>query len=68
MTRRAGAGGSDGWYRSVYVKSLDAHQARSVLGAQAQLVGMRTQLSNMVRCVLKTFGMLPGTDRGLRLV
>ncbi len=55
-----------GWYRSVHVKSLDAHQARSLLGARAQLVGMRTRLSNMVRGVLKTFGMLPGADRGLR--
>lgn len=55
-----------GWYSSVHVKSLDAHQARSLLGARAQLVGMRTRLSNMVRGVLKTFGLLPGTDRGLR--
>src|ERR1700748_100900 len=55
-----------GWYRSVHVKSLDAHQARSLLGARAQLVGMRTRLSNMVRGVLKTFGLLPGADRGLR--
>jgi transposase len=55
-----------GWYRSVHVKSLDAQQARSLLGARAQLVGMRTRLSNMVRGVLKTFGLLPGADRGLR--
>jgi transposase len=54
------------WYRSVHVKSLDAHQARSLLGARAQLVGMRTRLSNMVRGVLKTFGLLPGAGRGLR--
>ncbi|WP_241127853.1 IS110 family RNA-guided transposase [Novosphingobium terrae] len=55
-----------GWYCSVHVKSLDAHQARSLLGARAQLVGMRTRLSNMVRGVLKTFGMLLSADRGLR--
>ncbi|WP_426000363.1 IS110 family transposase [Caulobacter sp. DWR1-3-2b1] len=55
-----------GWYRSVHVKSLDAHRARSLLGARAQLVGMRTRLSNMIRGVLKTFGMLPGSGRGLR--
>jgi transposase len=55
-----------GWYRAVHVKSLDAHRARSLLGARAQLVGMRTRLSNMIRGVLKTFGMLPGTGaRGL---
>jgi transposase len=55
-----------GWYRPVHVKSLDAQQARSLLGARAQLVGMRTRLSNMVRGVLKTFGLLPGANRGLR--
>jgi transposase len=55
-----------GWYRSVQVKSLDAHQARSLLGARAHLVGMRTRLSNMLRGVLKIFGLLPGADRGRR--
>src|SRR5271168_2455345 len=54
-----------GWYRAVHVKSLDAHRARALLGARAQLVGMRTRLSNMIRGVLKTFGMLPGAGRGL---
>ena len=55
-----------GWYRSVHVKSLDAHRVRSLLGARAQLVGMRTRLSSMIKGVLKTFGMLPGSGRGLR--
>src|ERR1700710_1235121 len=54
-----------GWYRSVHVKSLDAHRARALLGARAQLVGITTRLSNHIRGVLKTFGMLPGTMRGL---
>ncbi|MBV8397432.1 MAG: IS110 family transposase [Acetobacteraceae bacterium] len=54
-----------GWYRSVHVKSLDAHRARSLLGARAQLVGMTTRLSNHIRGVLKTFGLLPGVMRGL---
>src|SRR5215216_2457176 len=45
-----------GWYRAVHVKSLDAHRARALLGARAQLVGMTTRLSNMIRGVLKTFG------------
>ena len=36
-----------GWYRPVHVKSLDAHRARALLGARAQLVGMTTRLSNM---------------------
>src|SRR3954451_11024767 len=55
-----------GWYRPVYVKFLDAHRARALLGARAQLVGMTTRLSNMIRGVLKTFGLLPGAGRGLR--
>jgi transposase len=46
-----------GWYRSVHVKSLDAHRRRALLGARAQLVGMTTR-------VLKTFGLLPGAMRG----
>jgi len=54
-----------GWYRSVHVKSLDAHRARSLLGARAQLVGMTTRLSNHIRGILKTFGLLPGAMRGL---
>jgi len=55
-----------GWYRSVHVKSLDAHRARALLGARAQLVGMTTRLSNHIRGLLKTFGLLPGAMRGLR--
>ncbi|MBV8122394.1 MAG: IS110 family transposase [Alphaproteobacteria bacterium] len=54
-----------GWYRSVHVKSFDSHRARALLGARAQLVGMTTRLSNHLRGVLKTFGMLPGAGRGL---
>jgi transposase len=54
-----------GWYRSVHVKSLDAHRAGALLGARAQLVGMTTRLSNHIRGLLKTFGLLPGAMRGL---
>jgi transposase len=54
-----------GWYRAVHVKSFAAHRARALLGARAQLVGMRTRLSNHIRGVLKTFGLLPGAMRGL---
>ena len=31
-----------GWYRSVHVKSMEAHRARALLGARTQLVGMTT--------------------------
>jgi transposase len=54
-----------GWYRPVHVKSVDAHRARALLGARAQLVGMTTRLSNHIRGLLKTFGLLPGAMRGL---
>ena len=54
-----------GWYRSVHVKSFESHRARALLGARTQLTGMTTRLSNHIRGVLKTFGLLPGAMRGL---
>ncbi len=54
-----------GWFRAVHVKSFDSHRARALLGARSQLVGMTTRLSNHIRGVLKTFGLLPGAMRGL---
>jgi transposase len=54
-----------GWYRSVHVKSFDSHRARAILGARTQLVGMTTRLSNHIRGMLKTFGLLAGASRGL---
>jgi len=38
-----------GWHRPMHVKPLDAHRARALLGAKAQLVGMTTRLSNHIR-------------------
>ena len=54
-----------GWYRAVHVKSFESHRARALLGARSQLVGMTTRISNNIRGVLKTFGLLPGAVRGL---
>ncbi|MGO9237583.1 MAG: IS110 family transposase [Methylocella sp.] len=54
-----------GWYRSVHVKSFDSHRARALLGARTQLIGMTTRLSNHIRGVLKTLGLLSGAIRGL---
>jgi transposase len=54
-----------GWYRSVHVKSFDSDRARALLGARVQLVGMTTRLSNHIRGVLKTVGLLPGSMRGV---
>jgi transposase len=54
-----------GWDRSVHVKSFESHRARALFGARTQLIGMTTRLSNHIRGVLKTFGLLPGAIRGL---
>jgi transposase len=40
--------------------SFDSHRARAILGSRTQLVGMTTRLSNHIRGVLETFGLLPG--------
>jgi transposase len=47
-----------GWYREVKVKSLDTHKIRAVLGARAQLVGMRTEVTNQIRGLSKNAGMV----------
>lgn len=55
-----------GWYRAVHVKSYESHRARALLGARSQLVVMTTQISNHIRGILKTFGLLPGAMCGMR--
>jgi transposase len=47
-----------GWYKEVGVKSLASHTIRSMLGARAQLVGMRVEVTNQIRGILKTFGIV----------
>lgn len=54
-----------GWYREVSVKSLDSHTIRSMLGARAQLVEMRVEVSNQIGGVLKTFGVVLKRRSGL---
>jgi transposase len=51
-----------GWYREVGVKSMDSHTVRALIGVRAQLVGMRTNVKNQIRGVLKTFGVV--LDKG----
>lgn len=53
-----------GWYRGVGVKSLDNHKIRAVLGARAQLVGMRTDIGNQIRGLLKVFGVVLQRENG----
>ena len=47
-----------GWYREVRVKSREAMLTRSLLGARTQLLGIVTELSNQIRGLLKTFGLV----------
>src|SRR4051812_36483429 len=47
-----------GWYREVRVKSREAMLARSLLGARTQLLGIVTDLSNQIRGLMKTFGLV----------
>ncbi len=53
-----------GWYREVQVKSMDSHSVRAMLGTRSQLVGIRTDVRNQIRGVLKTFGIVLGKNGG----
>jgi transposase len=55
-----------GWYRAVEVKSLESHALRVVLRVRTQLIAMRTTLSNQIRGLLKTFGVVLAPGRGQR--
>ena len=46
------------FFKEITVKSLDSHRLRTLLGARAQLVGIRTDLKNQVRGIFKTFGFI----------
>ncbi len=47
-----------GWYREVKVKSSDSQAIRAMLVARARLVGIRRNLENQVRSLLKESGFL----------
>jgi len=47
-----------GWYREVKVKKQENHNIRAVLGARAQLVGMRTEVINQIRGLSKNAGVV----------
>src|SRR4051794_1361087 len=53
-----------GWYREVTVKELDNHATRVLILSRAKLVGMRVDLGNQIRGVLKTFGVVLARDMG----
>jgi transposase len=53
-----------GWYREARVKSFAAHTVRHLVGARAQLKGVSVDLSNQIRSILKTFGLMAGKGAG----
>ena len=55
-----------GWYREVEVKSVESRLVRATLGARKQLVGMRTEMINQIRGLMKIFGLILPKDGGAR--
>ncbi|WP_435655293.1 IS110 family transposase [Brucella pituitosa] len=47
-----------GFYREVRVKSFDSMLVRTLIAARSQLLKMTTQMSNQIRGLMKTFGLV----------
>jgi len=47
-----------GFYKAVRVKSFDAMTTRALVAARNQLLNISTQLSNQIRGLMKTFGLI----------
>jgi len=47
-----------GFYKEVRVKDYDSMLARTLVGARSQLIKIATELSNQIRGLLKTFGLI----------
>ncbi len=52
------------FYKEVRVKSFDSMLTRTLVGARNQLLSISTQLSNQIRGVLKTFGLIVPKSKG----
>ncbi|MDP9813999.1 error-prone DNA polymerase [Rhizobium tibeticum] len=54
-----------GFYKAVRVKAFDSMLTRTLVGARNQLLSISTQLSNQIRGLMKTFGLIvpKGTGR-----
>ncbi|PZM10251.1 IS110 family transposase [Rhizobium tubonense] len=54
-----------GFYKAVRVKAFDSMLTRTLVGARNQLLGIATKLSNQIRGLMKTFGLIipKGTGR-----
>lgn len=53
-----------GFYKVVRVKSFDAMLTRTLIGVRKQVATMSIQLSNQVRGVMKTFGLIVPKGKG----
>lgn len=53
-----------GFYKTVRVKSFDAMLTRTLIGVRKQVAGMSIQLSNQIRGVMKTFGLIVPKSKG----
>ena len=47
-----------GWYREVKVKSEESQKIRAILVARSRLVGVRRDIENQVRSMIKEYGLL----------
>jgi transposase len=53
-----------GFYRAVRVKSYDSMLVRTLVAARARLVQITTELSNQIRGLMKTFGLVVPRRKG----
>jgi transposase len=53
-----------GFYREVRVKGFDSMLARTLVAARTKLVGIATELSNQIRGLMKTFGLIVPAGKG----
>lgn len=53
-----------GFFREVRVKGFDSMLARTLVAARTRLVHMTTELSNQIRGIMKTFGLVVPAGKG----
>jgi transposase len=53
-----------GFFREVRVKGFDSMLARTLIAARTRLVHMTTELSNQIRGIMKTFGLVVPAGKG----
>src|SRR3982751_5302002 len=55
-----------GFYREVRVKGFDSMLTRTLVAARTRLVRIMTELSNQIRGLMKTFGLVVPAGKGSR--